>query len=181
MFHLFQTSIAIFFSRCCTYFKHMLQQYVPNISAVSVLCCSKWFHVASCNFRCFICFTHMLQMYVPNVSSIFRRFLYSNVFQVASFYVVRTGATQGQADWACCAPGGWRTVALRSGCAGGVLVLSCSSRFMSAARAEWEEGVRGDQRAQRWGEVRTWDGVKANRIEAKTDRAGYADVRTSGR
>jgi hypothetical protein len=96
---------SFFLFGCCICFTHVLQQYVPNVLVVSVLYCSKWFHIASCNFGCFTCFTHMLQMHVSNVSSIFRCMLHSNVFHVASFYVVRSGASQGRADWACGAPG----------------------------------------------------------------------------
>jgi hypothetical protein len=36
--------------------------------------------------------------------------------------------------------GGWRTVVLRSGHAGGMLVLSCPSQLLSVARAEREVG-----------------------------------------
>jgi hypothetical protein len=51
------------------YVSHMLQEYAPMISAVSVLYCSKRFHVASVLSRCYICFTHMFQVYILNVSS----------------------------------------------------------------------------------------------------------------
>ena len=47
----------------------MLQEYVPNILGVSILLCSKCFHVASVLSGCCICFTHMLQVYGPNDSS----------------------------------------------------------------------------------------------------------------
>ena len=66
-----------FLSGCCIYvFRHMLQQYVPNVLAVSILCCSIsvfscynyfiWMlhifhtHVASVCPKCFICFKCML-------------------------------------------------------------------------------------------------------------------------
>jgi len=44
----------------------------------------------------------------------------------------------------------------------GVLVLSCSSQLLSAARAEREKGVRGDRRAQRRGKMRAWGGAKTD-------------------
>jgi hypothetical protein len=46
---------------------YMLQKYVPNVSTVSFLCCSKYFHVASILSGCYIYFTHMLQVYAPNI------------------------------------------------------------------------------------------------------------------
>ena len=82
-------------------------------------------------FGCFMCFTHMLQVHVPNVESIFIRMLHSNIFHVASVSCCsaegeRSGcaARRGLADGGA---GGWQTVVLWSGCAGGVLVLSSSS------------------------------------------------------
>ena len=54
MFHLlFQTyvaSVLIWMLHIC--FAHILQEYVCNVFVVSVLCCNKSFHVASC--KCFI-------------------------------------------------------------------------------------------------------------------------------
>jgi hypothetical protein len=54
------------------YVSHMLQEYVPMVSVVSVLCCSKCYHVACCNCKCFIRMLHMfdthVSSYVPNVS-----------------------------------------------------------------------------------------------------------------
>jgi hypothetical protein len=50
-----------------SYVPHMLQEYVPMISTIAVLCYSKCFHVASC--KCFIWMLHMFQVYVLNVSS----------------------------------------------------------------------------------------------------------------
>jgi hypothetical protein len=67
MFHLlFQTYVASILLGCFTY---MLQEYVRNVSSVSVLCCNKCFHVASVLCRCCICFIHILQVYVLNVPS----------------------------------------------------------------------------------------------------------------
>jgi hypothetical protein len=39
----FWTYVASVLSGCCIYFTHMLQAYVPNVSFVSVVCCSKCF------------------------------------------------------------------------------------------------------------------------------------------
>jgi hypothetical protein len=52
MFHLFETYVASDLIWMLYMFSHMLQQYVLNILVVSVLCCGKCFHVASC--KCFI-------------------------------------------------------------------------------------------------------------------------------
>jgi hypothetical protein len=60
----------------------MLQQYVPNILVVLVLCCSECFHtlqVASVLSGCCICFTHMLQVYILDISSVFVCILLSSV------------------------------------------------------------------------------------------------------
>jgi hypothetical protein len=72
----FQIYVAIVFYLDVAYvFTHMLQQYVPNVSAVSVLCCNKCFfmlqlfiqmlhifhtHVANVCPKCFICSKCML-------------------------------------------------------------------------------------------------------------------------
>jgi hypothetical protein len=93
IFHLSSTYVAIlFYLDVTSCFTHTLQQYVP---IVSILYCSKWFHVASRNFRYFVCFTHMLQVHIPNVSSMFRRMFHSNIFHVEVFYVVRPEASRG--------------------------------------------------------------------------------------
>jgi hypothetical protein len=42
--------LQAFGSGCCICFTHMLQQYVPNVLSVSVLCCNKYFHIASCKY-----------------------------------------------------------------------------------------------------------------------------------
>jgi hypothetical protein len=59
------------------YVSHMLQAYIPNIS---VLYCSKYFHVASCKSLFGSCiyyngYTRMLQVYVSNVLAVFRSML----------------------------------------------------------------------------------------------------------
>jgi hypothetical protein len=63
------------------YVSHILQEYVPMVSVVSVLCYSKCFHVASCK-----CFIRMLHMYHTHVLSVyfkclicFRHMLHSSV------------------------------------------------------------------------------------------------------
>jgi hypothetical protein len=63
----------------------MLQEYIPNISSISVLCCSKCFHIANC--KCFIWKLHILQwLYTYVVSVCFKSF---SCFQkyVASVYL----------------------------------------------------------------------------------------------
>jgi hypothetical protein len=63
---LFQMFYLFFFRRmlqvclfgCHICFTHMLQEYVRNVLAVSVLCCNKYFHVANCKF-----FMWMLRMF----------------------------------------------------------------------------------------------------------------------
>jgi hypothetical protein len=74
----------------------MLQQYVPNVSAVLVLCCSKWFHVASCKSRCFMCFTHIASARL-NVSSTFKSMLHSNVFHVPN--ILSDGPLEADERW----------------------------------------------------------------------------------
>jgi hypothetical protein len=51
-------------------FKHMLQQYVPNVLVVSVLCYSKCFFMLQLFYLDVAYVSHMLQTYVPNVSSV---------------------------------------------------------------------------------------------------------------
>ena len=48
---LFRLFLSIFYLDVA-YVSHMLQEYVPMVSVVSVLCFDKCFHVASC--KCFI-------------------------------------------------------------------------------------------------------------------------------
>jgi hypothetical protein len=101
MFHLFSMYVKIFF----IWMLHMFYTYVatifPNASVISILCCSKWFYIASCKSGYFMCFTHMLQVYVLNVLSIFRRILHSNVFHVVS---VLCCTAEDETDWACSVP-----------------------------------------------------------------------------
>jgi hypothetical protein len=67
MFYLF---LSVFYLDV-VYVSHMLQEYVPIISVVPILCCISVFmlQVASVLSRCCICFIHMFQVYVLNVSS----------------------------------------------------------------------------------------------------------------
>jgi hypothetical protein len=128
----FQTYVAIvFLSGCCICFTHMLRQYVPNILAVSILCCNKWFHVASRNFRCFMCFTHMLRVHIPNVSSIFRHMLHSNVFHIEVFYVVWPEAS--------CRPRGERGGGQRRPAG----VETGRSAHVEWGKGEWSQGEGG--------------------------------------
>jgi hypothetical protein len=121
---------------------------------VSVLCCIKWFHVASCKSRCFVCFTHILQVCVLNVFSCCKCFM---------LYGRRW------ADW----------VMLRSGHARACSSFSCSSWLLSTTRAERERGGgQGWPRAQRQGEVRAWGRTKADGVKMKADRGGLqTDIR----
>jgi hypothetical protein len=62
MFHLFfRLMFASVFDLVVTYVSHILQEYVPMISTVSVLCCSNCFHVTSC--KCFIWMLRMFHTY----------------------------------------------------------------------------------------------------------------------
>jgi hypothetical protein len=94
MFHLFtDVCCNLFLSGCCICFTHMLQQYVSNVLVVSVLCCSKWFRVASCKSGCFVCLRHMCNC----VFQIFH--LLSDVcctqmfFRLQMFYAIQSGAS----------------------------------------------------------------------------------------
>jgi hypothetical protein len=80
------------------------------------------------------------------------------------FHVVQLEASRWRVDWARGTTGAFRSAdgAAVAGHTGGMLGLSCSSRLLSAARAEREEGVRGDRRVQRQGEVCAWGGTKAD-------------------
>ena len=63
MFRLFfRRMFASVFYSDVAYVLNMLQEYVPMILDVSVLCCSKCFHLqdASVLSGCCICFTHIL-------------------------------------------------------------------------------------------------------------------------
>ena len=71
MFYLFQTYVSsVLIWMLHMFHTYMSQEYVRNISTVSVLCCNKCFmlQVAIVLSGCCI-FTHMLQMYVLNISS----------------------------------------------------------------------------------------------------------------
>ena len=96
--------VAIIFYLDVTYVSQIcVQLYVSN---VSVLCCSKWFHIASYKSTCFVCFTHMLQVHVPNVSSAFGRMLDSNVFLCCKcFKLYCRGQTGGELMDVRCAGG----------------------------------------------------------------------------
>jgi hypothetical protein len=70
VFRLFQMCVVSFF----IWMLHMFHTYVAKsifqmFSAVSFLCYSKCFYIASVLSRCCICLTYMLQVYIPNVLS----------------------------------------------------------------------------------------------------------------
>jgi len=170
----------------------MLQGYVPNVLAVSFLCCSKYFHVASVLSRCCICFSNMLQVYVPNVS--FASDLCCiQVFHVASVSCFRgmfresRGTTWAQGE------GARRAEGRQIGAHGASRVLRTErarphpdSRVPPARR---EEGVRGKEwwaqpgcacgasEADGSGARQTGDGhapAAAIRSSGKHGRAGWA-------
>jgi hypothetical protein len=64
---------------------HMFHTYVLNVLAVSFLCCSRCFYVASFLSKCCICFTQMLHVYVPNDSFAL------DLCYIQVFHVVRRG------------------------------------------------------------------------------------------
>jgi hypothetical protein len=179
MFHLFlDVCCNLFLSGCCICFTHILQQYVPNVSTISVLCCSKWFYVAvtildvSCvSHTCCKCMFQMIHY--------FRCMFHSNNFHVASVLCCSVGDEPRASGLGARRVGGWWTGVLEaderwcySQRALGVLVPCYSSRLLSAARAEREDGVRGDRRVQRQGKVRAWGMAKADEVGAKVNGGG---------
>jgi hypothetical protein len=121
----------------------MLQEYIPNVSVVLFLGCSKCFHVAGILSRCCICLTHMLQVYAPYVSSVLRLMLHSSVSCCKCFvfqrYVVcseshggttGTRESRGPTDGAHGVPRGPADRA-----------CSSSSRLSGLAHAERKKGV----------------------------------------
>jgi hypothetical protein len=77
--------LQYFLSRCCICFTHMLRRYISNVSTVSILCCSKWFHVASCKSGRFMCFIHMLQVRVLKVLSTFQTYVVFKCFSCCRY------------------------------------------------------------------------------------------------
>jgi hypothetical protein len=70
-FHLFlDVRCNHFYLDIAYVFTHMLKQYVLNVSAISVLCCSKCFFMLQLFYLDVAYVSHMLQVYVPNVSFI---------------------------------------------------------------------------------------------------------------
>jgi hypothetical protein len=64
----FQTYVAIIFYLDVAYVSHICCNYMlQNISAVLVLCCIKWFHVASC--KCYFWMFHVFYTHVANACS----------------------------------------------------------------------------------------------------------------
>jgi len=79
MFHLFLDICCKRFDLDVVYvFTHILQQYVPKcFIVVSVFCCSKCFHVASCKcvyLRVAYVFTHMMQVFYLDVVYVYNGF-----------------------------------------------------------------------------------------------------------
>jgi hypothetical protein len=65
----FRRMLQAFWYGCCTCFTHMLQEYVRNVSVVSVLCCNKCCHIVSCK-----CFISMLHMFHTHCKCMFQTF-----------------------------------------------------------------------------------------------------------
>jgi hypothetical protein len=104
MFYLFPD---VYCNRFFIWMLHMfhtyLQHYVPNISAVLVLCCSKWFHVTSCNFWMF----HVFHTHVASAcSKCFVYFLTYIAFKYCSCCKLFMFFGRRQAGWVCSAPEG---------------------------------------------------------------------------
>jgi hypothetical protein len=128
----FQTYVCKSFLFGCCIVSHMLQEYVPMVSTVSVLCCSKCFHVASVLSGCFICFTHMFQMYVPCFNC-FRRMLHLSVSCSEVCSESNRGKRQARCWWSGC-------VACLSLADDGmlVLILAPGSRPRGERGGSWE-------------------------------------------
>ena len=120
-------SVAIVLSGCCICFTHMLQQYVPNISVVSILCCSKWFHIA--NYKLDVsCVSHTCCKCIFQIFHLFLDVCCIKMFLCCKCFML---LGRGRADWACGALGPRRT---RGG--GGMLGASgrwCYGRGMSSS------------------------------------------------
>ena len=172
------------------YVSHMLQEYVPMISTVLVLCCSKCFHVANC--KRFIWMLHMFYTYVSSVYSkcfiCFRRMLHSSVSSFRVVFRESWGhgpsaegwgvASRVPADGACWGP----AVGVR-GAPGSCGQGHARPHLGSWVSPTWREGsgVAGKEpRAQRQGR-----GVHARRCEADGARLRWCpdacvcpDIRT---
>jgi hypothetical protein len=147
-----------------------------NVLVVSVLCYSKWFHVASCKcyfFGCFTCSTHMLQVHVSSVSSVLIRMLYSKKISCCKCFILFDRASRGAGGR--CA---WRAEGCRWGCWGQADGCSgqdhagspLSSAPPRAEREEWVWGMTGGCRYG--GGVRVWGGAKPNESGAMADWSG---------
>jgi hypothetical protein len=152
------------------YVSHMLQEYVPMILVVSVLCCSKCFHVAVVLSRCCICYTHMFQVYVPNV------LFASDVCCIQVFHVSEVCSENhrprpglrgiGHDKPGAGGQGVWRAWVLRTA------TCSSSSRLLGPAHPERGAGSLGRSRGHGdRGGVRVRD-------RARRSRVGYAGVQT---
>jgi hypothetical protein len=80
-------TLQAFWSGCCTCFTHMLQEYIRNVSAILVLCCSACFH--GVKLQVFYLILHMFHTYVISVCSKyfihFIQMLHSNVLYYTCF------------------------------------------------------------------------------------------------
>jgi hypothetical protein len=166
----FQRHVASVCLKCFIYFRRTLQaffilmlhmfyiyEYVQNVWSVSVYCCNKCLHVASC--KCFIWMLHMFHIYVASVCSkcyiCFRLMLHSNVSCFTCFRVSEVcSKSHGGTAWAlgeeARRAGGrqMRRTAPLVSCGRGVLVLI------------WAPGShpRGDRRGVRGKEWQTQPG-----------------------
>jgi hypothetical protein len=115
----------------------MLQQYVLNVLAVSVLCCSKCFHVASC--KCFIWMLHMFHIHVASVRFgcfiYFTHMLHSTISCYTCFMLFRESGGTGCEGGTTRVPGNEARRARGSGRVRGALVSRGRVRSGPTVRA----------------------------------------------
>jgi hypothetical protein len=118
----------LFLDVCCNrfdldvYVSHIFcNNMFQNVSAILVLCYSKWFYIASC--KCFILMFHMSHIYVA--SACFICFQSYVIFMLQVFYVVQPWVSRRPCGRGCWGPANGGAV-----CRGalGHHVLGCSSR-----------------------------------------------------
>jgi hypothetical protein len=151
------------------YVSHMLQECVPMISVVSVLCCSKYFHVAVVLSRCCICYTHVSSVCTKCFIG-FRCMLHSSVSCFRGVFRESWATAWAPRDRArragCRCQGAWCAWVLRT------MMCSSSSRLLGPAHPERGAGSLGRSRGHGdRGGVRVRD-------RARRSRVGYAGVRT---
>jgi hypothetical protein len=163
-----------FLSRCCICFTPMLQEYVWNVSVVSVLCCNKCFHVAIC--KCvyldvaYISHTYcncMFQMFY-----LLQSYVASKCFMLQRQRVL--GARPGHRGWGA-ASRGWQSghAAHLGSCRRGVLVLMPALESRSPRDRGGESGEK-ERQARRFPQARGCPDSQSQREEgAKGEGAAY--------